>query len=82
MDAERFRRAYRQLEALDERLTHKLRARDRMTLGPPTQRQLEQKVKDLSAYSIELKEVVRELFLAIAGRPEAAPRSGGEGSEG
>jgi hypothetical protein len=37
----------------------------------PSPDQLEQSLRDLATYTVELKEVVEELFLAIAGRPKA-----------
>ncbi len=41
-------------------------------MGRPSHEQLEQRVRELSAYTLELKEILSELFLAIAGK------SGGE----
>jgi hypothetical protein len=69
MDAERFKQAYARLEALDERLTHKVRPTKGRSLTRPTAEQLEVRMQDLADYSVALKEVVAELFLAIAGRP-------------
>jgi hypothetical protein len=72
MDAQRLRDAYQKLQLLDERLTYKVRPKPGTSLSRPTSEQLEQSLRDLSAYTVELKEVVQELFLAIAGkaRPE------------
>jgi hypothetical protein len=67
MDAQRFREAYQKLQLLDEK-TYKLRPRDRVSLGPPTHQELEEKVRDLSAYAIELKEILDELFQSIAAK--------------
>jgi hypothetical protein len=64
VNAERFKEAYVKLQLLDDRLTHKVRGRG--TTSRLSQDQLEDRVKDLSAYSIELKEVLDELFQAIA----------------
>ena len=44
----------------------------------PTPEMLEQSMRDLAIYTIELKEIVHELFLAIAGKPQ--PPSSGEGT--
>lgn len=66
MDAERFRDAYQRLELLDERLAHKLRKSRRMSMGPATQQQLEERLETLASYTLELKGVVRDLFRAIA----------------
>ena len=66
MDAELFKAAYARLRALDELHTHKIRPR----AGSSTSlEQLERRHTELANYSIELREVVDELFRAIAGRP-------------
>ncbi len=70
MDPQRLKDAYQKLQLLDERLTHKVRPRPGGALVRPTAEQLEQSLRDLSLYTIELKEVVQELFLAIAGKPK------------
>ncbi len=65
MNAKRFRAAYQRLQLLDER-TYKVRMKpgtSRMTTE-----QIEDRCRDLAAYTIDLKEVVDELFQAIAGR--------------
>lgn len=69
MDPQRLKDAYQKLQLLDERLTYKVRPKSTGSLSRPTVEQLEQNLRDLSAYTIELKEVVQELFLAIAGKP-------------
>jgi hypothetical protein len=68
MDAQRLKDAYQKLQLLDERLTYKVRPKPGTSLSRPTSEQLEQSLRDLSAYTVELKEVVQELFLAIAGK--------------
>jgi cell division protein ZapA (FtsZ GTPase activity inhibitor) len=65
MDPHRLKDAYQKLQSLDERMTHKVR---------PSTEQLEAAMRDLASYTVELKEVVQELFLAIASKP-AAPGS-------
>ncbi|MDX1501027.1 MAG: hypothetical protein R3325_01605 [Thermoanaerobaculia bacterium] len=77
MDAERFREAYRRLERLEERQNHRIRPREGMSLGGATPRQLEERLKDLAGYTLELEQILRELFLAIAGQP-APPDGSGE----
>lgn len=67
MNPERFREAYGKLQALDDRLTH--RVRPRTTTSRLTTEQVEERVRDLANYTIELKEVVDELFQAIAAKP-------------
>jgi hypothetical protein len=77
MDPQRLKDAYTKLQNLDERLTHKVRPRPGGSLTRPTSEQLEQSMRDLAAYTVELKEVVQELFLSIAGKPRdpAGPAS-------
>jgi hypothetical protein len=70
MDAQRLRDAYQKLQSLDERLTHKVRPRAGGALVRPSPDHLEHALRDLAAYTVELKEVVEELFLAIAGRAQ------------
>jgi len=69
MNPDKLKEVYERLEALDDRLGHRLRARS----GPSraTLEQLEERVRDLSAYASELRELVRELVLAFAARPAA-----------
>jgi len=71
MDTAKLKEVYERLEALDDRLGHRLRARGgatRMSLE-----QVEERVKDLSAYTSDLRELVRDLVLAFA--TKAPPRS-------
>ncbi len=69
MDPQRLKDAYQKLQLLDERLIYKVRPKAGSTLSRPTPEQLEQSLRDLATYTIELKEVVQELFLAIAAKP-------------
>jgi len=70
MDSQRLKDAYQKLQLLDERLTYKIKPKPGGGMLRPTPDQLEQSLRDLASYSIELKEVVQELFLAIAGKPK------------
>jgi hypothetical protein len=70
MDAQRFKDAYERLETLDERLTHKLRPRS--SLKQPSIEQLSEQMRDAQQYLIEMKDIVRDLFQAIAAKPPAA----------
>ena len=72
MDPQRMKDAYHKLQSLDERMTHKVRPRAGGGLVRPSPEQLEQSMRELAAYTVELKEVVQELFLAIAGKPQQA----------
>ncbi len=69
MDAKRFKEAHEKLELLDDRLTYKVRPRAGATLSHVTLEQLEERHRDLANYTIELKEILQELFQAIAGQP-------------
>ncbi len=69
MDAKRFKEAYEKLELLDDRLTYKVRPRSSATLSHVTPEQLEERHRDLANYTIELKEILQELFQAISGQP-------------
>ena len=73
MDPQRLKEAYQKLQSLDERLTHKVRPRPGGALVRPTPEQLEQNLRDLASYTVELKEVIQELFLSIAGKPAPKP---------
>lgn len=75
MDPQRLKDAYQKLQLLDELYTYKVKPRPGGALVRPTPEVLEQQVRDLASYTVELKEVVQELFLAIAGRPK--PPEGG-----
>jgi hypothetical protein len=71
MDPQRLKDAYQKLQNLDERLTHKIRPRPGGSLTRPTPEQIELGMRDLAAYTVELKEILHELFLAIAGKAKA-----------
>jgi uncharacterized protein involved in exopolysaccharide biosynthesis len=69
MDPNKLKEVYERLEALDDRLGHRLRSR-----GGPARaslEQLEDRVKDLSAYASELRDLVRDFVLAFATKPPA-----------
>ena len=68
MDPQRFREAYQRLQFLDERLTYKLRPRAG-TMSRGSVDLIEDRLKDLAEYTVELKDVMQELFLAISGKP-------------
>lgn len=71
MDPKRFKAAYVRLQSLDERLTHKIRPRRGRPLTRPTAERLEEELRDLAHYLVELKEIVAELFVAIGSKPTA-----------
>jgi hypothetical protein len=71
MDPQRMKEVYERLEGLDDRLGHRLRGRG----GPAraTAEQLEDRLRDLVDYTSELRELVRDLIVAIGSRPQTPP---------
>jgi hypothetical protein len=65
MDAQKLQHLYQRLEGLDERLTHRVRPRQPSNMGRLNPRQLEDRVKDLSQYTVELKEIIGELVVSL-----------------
>jgi len=70
MDPQRLKDAYQKLQMLDDRLTYKVRPKAGGALTRPNPEQLEQSLRDLATYTVELKDILQELFLAIAGKPK------------
>lgn len=75
MNADQFKEAYVRLQLLDERLTHRVRPRGG-SLTRPSLDQLEEKVRELAEYTVEMKEILDDLFRAIA-----APAQGSKPAE-
>ena len=69
MDPQRLKEAYERLDLLDDRLTHKIRPRTGGALTRPSSEQLEEQLRDLANYTLELKDILRQLFLAFAAKP-------------
>ena len=71
MDPNRFKEAFAKLEVLDDRLSYRVRrsAQNRST----DSEKLDERVRDVSEMVLELKDVVRELMLAIASKPGSKP---------
>jgi hypothetical protein len=70
MDPQRFKDAYQRLEYLDENLTYKVRRHGRDRLHSPSIEEVDEALKTLGDFTTELKDVVRELFLAIGSKPK------------
>ena len=68
MDANRFKEAFAKLEVLDDRLTYKVRSKSIQNRSSENER-LDERVRDVAEYVLELNDIVRELMLAIAGKP-------------
>ena len=66
MDPQKLRDAYQKLQTLDDRLTYKVRPKPGGALTRPTPEQMEQSLRDLASYTVELKDVLQERFVAIA----------------
>jgi hypothetical protein len=69
MDPKRFKDAYDRLQYLDENLTYKVRRHGRSRLHSPSLEEVDEALKTLWEYTTELKDVLRELFLAIGSKP-------------
>ncbi|HXU44086.1 MAG TPA: hypothetical protein VN783_01060 [Thermoanaerobaculia bacterium] len=76
MDPQRFRDAFQKLQLLDERMTYKVRPRPGGAMTRPSPEQLERELRELATYTVELKEVVHELFQALGGKPKAPGEPG------
>jgi hypothetical protein len=76
MDPKRFKDAYERLQYLDDNLTYKVRRHGRTRLHAPSLEEVDEALQTLGDYTTELKDVVRELFLAISSRakPDEGPR--------
>jgi hypothetical protein len=68
VDPNRFKETYAKLELLDDRLTYKVRSKSIQNRSAEPEK-LDERVRDLAEMVIELKDVVRELMLAIAAKP-------------
>ena len=70
MDAQKIKEVYERLDILDERLGHKLRQRS-ATGHRLSQEQLEDRLRSVADFALELRELVRDLIVALASRPGA-----------
>ena len=70
MDPKRFKDAYDRLQYLDDNLTYKVRRHGRTRLHSPSLEEVDDALKTLGDFTTELKDVVRELFLAIGSKPK------------
>jgi hypothetical protein len=69
MDPQHLKNAYERLQRLDDRLSYKIRPPSG-GLTRPGADQLEERMRHLSEFSLELKEIVHEMLLAFA-RPKS-----------
>ena len=70
MDPQRLKEAYQRLEALDERLTYKIRPKSDSFVSPSVEK-VDAKLNDIANYTLELKDILREFMLAFARRKPA-----------
>ena len=68
MDPDRFRAVYERLQSLNEISTYKVRPK--VSLHRPSLEELDQRGRDLAAYTVELQEIVTQLMQAIAAKPK------------
>jgi hypothetical protein len=68
VDPNRFRDAFQRLQLLDERLMHRVRPRNQGR-NRASLEQLEDRSRALAEITIELKEILEELFLALGTNP-------------
>jgi hypothetical protein len=69
VDPQRFKDAYARLDLLDDRLTYKIRERNLRARGGATVENVDERLREVGEFVLELKDVLRELMLAIAGKP-------------
>lgn len=67
MDPERMKQAYQRLDALDERLSYKIRPKSG-GYTQPTPDQINAHLTDVANYTLELKEIIRDLMMAFASK--------------
>lgn len=72
MDPQKMKEAYQRLDALDDRLSYKIRPSSH-SMVQPSPDQIHAKLKDLADYTLELKEVMRDFMLSFASKPKGPP---------
>jgi hypothetical protein len=69
MDPQRFKDTYARIELLDDRLTYRIRERNLRARSGATVENVDERLREVGEYVLELKDILRELMLAIAGKP-------------
>jgi hypothetical protein len=77
VDPNRFKETFARLEALDDRLTYRIRNKSVKARSAPSPEQLDERVRDVAEMLLDLKDIVRELMVAIASKPGSSPPSEG-----
>lgn len=72
MDPKRLKDVHDRLESLDDRLSYRLRAR---STGPgrASLEQIEDRLRDVTDYALELRTLVMDLLLGLVARPDVEP---------
>ena len=72
MDPKRLKDVHDRLESLDDRLSHRLRSR---SAGPgrASLEQIEDRLRDVTEYTLELRTLVFDLLLGLVSKPDADP---------
>ncbi|MEM9290942.1 MAG: hypothetical protein AAGD01_04615 [Acidobacteriota bacterium] len=73
MDIEKLKQVYAALDSLDDRMSYKVRPRTGGGLSRPSVEQLEEKHRQLAEFTLELKDIVKALIVAVGSRPKARP---------
>jgi hypothetical protein len=73
MDPNRFKEAYGRLETLDDRLTFKIRNKSVKSRSQASLESLDERVRDVAEFVLDLKHIVRELMQASAATPGGRP---------
>ncbi len=74
MDAQKLKEVYERLEILDDRLSHRLRRSSSAGAHRASPEDLEERLRDVATYVLELRELVAELMRALAARPDGPVR--------
>lgn len=76
MDPQKMKEAYQRLEALDDRLSYKVRPK-KHSMVQPSPDQINSHLTDVAEFTLELKEILRDMMLAFASKPKASQGSQG-----
>ena len=74
MDPLKMKEAYQRLEALDERLTYKVRPK-KHSMVQPSPDQINAHLSDVAEFTLELKDILRDFMLSFAAKPKP-PQAG------
>lgn len=72
MDPKRLKDVHDRLESLDDRLSYRLRARHAGS-GRASLEQLEDRLRDVTEYTLELRTLVQDLLLGLVAKPDSEP---------